>query len=481
MEHNENEKIVNELLEFAKRTRGSGTLSNIFTPNKTSSGIDKSRLHKALQNPADNIEILQSMSASMTNTQGILKEFLIYKSNILTYDHYILPYDMSKMDNKEKLEKSEYQCALELDRYNLKFNLSWLMENLIKNGALYIYKTHTKQSLVIQEIPMAYCKIIGSINNVMKYAINLKKITDKNVMQFPEDIRVLWDKYVKGALKNDPNMLDGSYYLLKENSACFNLDYMSIVGVPYYAHIFPELMNLDEVKQAETEAAKLNLFKLIVQKVPLDENGDLTIEEQVATLFHQAMRNEVPDSVGVVTTPLPVTSISLSDNVTAQSDKNESIRNDVYNSAGINEELFNGKKSSNEAIALGSVLDTLLPLKLLKQFELWINEDFKNNPKTKNWKLTFVDATKYNQDSKVKFAKEMITTYYSKKQYFAYCGLTPLEVLNTLKYEEVSEISERMLPLVTSHTLSGESSENVGRPSNADSTDTILTTGSGEN
>lgn len=479
MENNGNE-IIKELLAFARKTsRSKGDLSNIFAPVSNSSGVDKSKVFKALQDPNKNAEVLQKASATMLNTQGILKEFLMYKANILTYDHYILPTDMSKFANKDALTKSEFQAALELERYNIKFNLSWMMESLIQNGILFIYKTHTKQSLVIHEIPITFCKVIGSINGVMKYAINLTAINDRNILSFPEDIRLIHERYVSGKLKNDINMIDDKHYLLRDNAACFNLKYMNDSGVPYYSHTFPELLNLEDIKEAETEAAIINTFKLIVQKIPLDEDGEMKIEEEIGTLFHQAMKRVVPDNIGVITTPLPVESINLNDTGNTQSNRHENIRNNVYDSAGINDELFNGKKSSNEAIALGSVLDTLLPIKLLKQFEMWINEDLKANSKTKNWKVNFIDSTKYNQESKLKFAKEMITTYYPKKQYFALTGMTPLDVLNTLQYEEMSEISDRMTPLQTSHTMS--TTENAGRPSNADSLDTNLSTGQSDN
>lgn len=463
--------------KFAQRMSNNlGDINKMITGTHGYRLLDRSQLLKALQDPHKNSETLQKYSFIMNYNSGILKELLIYKSNILTYDHYILPLDMSKYKSQDKLEKAELDAALQLEKYNIKFNFPWMTKNLISNGELYIYKIENKDCNVIQEMPRGFCKAVGSKNAIMKYAINLGKISDKTKDQFPIEIQMLHDDFKNGRLKGDENLIDNNFYYLDKNAYCFNLEYMAEKGSPYYAHLFNDLMILEEMKDIESETAKIDNFKLIIQKALTDEDGALLMDEEDVALFHQALKNEVPEGVGVVTTPMPIDNVNLADSKQKKLDYNNKIKDGIYDSSGVNSEIFNGNKSSNEAVALGSIVDTLLPLNILESFKVWLNMDFKENSKTKNWMINFIDSTKYNKDNKIKMAKDTVATYSGKKQYLATLGMTPLEAINTLKYEELSGIGEKMLPLMTAHTMSGD----AGRPSNSD-TDSNLNTGQSDN
>lgn len=436
--------------------------------------INIEQIERAMQNPLNNTEILQYASQIMNYNSGILKEFLIYKSEILTYDHFILPIDINEYKTSKELDKAEYNACIQLEKYKTKFNVGWMIKKIISRGALYIHETEDKEGIAIQEMPQSFCKAVGNKNSVMKYAIDLSKINNENLDYFPMEIQKLYKKYKKGLLKNNENLFDNGFYILSGRAYCFNVEYMLEKGIPYYAHLFLDLLNLEEMKNLDVANAKTENFKLITQKVPTDESGDILIEADDAMQYHEALKGELPDNVGAVTSPLNIDHIALGDSTAKKMDYNNKLKDAIYDGAGMNSEIFNGNKSTNEAIALGSVADTLLPLHILKMIEIWMNEDFKTNPKTKNWKISFLDTTHYNKSKKIGDATSAISTYFGKKQYLATLGMTPLEVYNTLKYEELSRIGEKMLPLMTSHTMN---SSDIGRPSNEDNSDSATTTG----
>lgn len=433
-----------------------------------------SKISIAMQDPIKYSEILQASSYVMNYNSGILKEFLIYKSEILTYDHFILPIDINKYKTAEELDKAEYKACTQLEKYKIKFNVGWMTKKIMSQGSLYICETEDNESISIQEIPPSFCKAIGNKNSVMKYGIDLSKINDKNKDYFPAEIQALYEKFKKGLLKNDNNFFDNSFYILQNRAYCFNVDYMLEKGIPYYSHLFLDLINLEEMKNLDVANAKTENFKIIAQKVPTDDSGDLLIEADDAILYHEALKRELPENVGAVTSPLDINNITLGDNTAKKIDYNNKLKEAIYDGAGISTEIFNGNKSTNEAIALGAVADTLLPLHILKMIEIWLNEDFKTSSKTKNWKISFLDTSHYNKSKKIGEATSAISTYFGKKQYFATLGMTPLETYNTLKYEELSKIGEKMLPLMTSHTMS---SSDIGRPINEDNLDSVTNTG----
>ena len=109
----------------------------------------------------------------------------------------------------------------------------------------------------------------------------------------------------------------------------------------------------------------------------------------------------------------------------------------IFDNAAINDDIFSGTKSNNQAIIYGANVDSLLAFNLLQKFKMWLNFDFKKNNSLKNFEVVFVDSTIMDKDSKIKMAVNNITTWNSRMQLFAYMGYEPWEAYNILKMEEI--------------------------------------------
>ncbi len=90
-------------------------------------------------------------------------------------------------------------------------------------------------------------------------------------------------------------------------------------------------------------------------------------------IYHQSVKNAVPSGIGVVTSPMEIKGVPLTDSRVKNLDYATKVKKSIYDATGFNDDLFNGSKSSNEAIAMGAVVDTLLPLKIQSMFASWIN------------------------------------------------------------------------------------------------------------
>ena len=79
----------------------------------------------------------------------------------------------------------------------------WLKikERTLETGELYIYKIEDSNGIILQEIPNTFCKITSVENDVSKYAINLKKFNDRNILSFPKEIQNLYKRYKNGTIK----------------------------------------------------------------------------------------------------------------------------------------------------------------------------------------------------------------------------------------------------------------------------------------
>jgi hypothetical protein len=475
-----------ELHDYATKVFNS-SVNQIEQMNQT---FQKRRLYHTrdietmLKNPYQYKKELQEVSEYLSVTEGLLKEILMYKSNPLTLDHFILPLDMTKYSSKDKLEKAELVTAKFLEKYNLKYNLAWMLHRLLILGELFVYKIQGGSGIIFQELPSRLCKIVSCKNNVFKFAINLSAINDSNRDCFPDEIQNLAKKYHNGELKNDKNLMRDGYYRLMKNAYAFALD-TSGNSLPYYVSLFKDLCILQDMKEAQRLSGILDNFKILIQKIPTDDDGNLLIERETAYMFNEALKSIVPEGVGVFTSPLEVEDVSVS-NTGSNRTLNyvEQVRDTLYSSAGVNDEVFNGDKSSNDAILLSAMADTMLAKKVIRMFEIWINQELLDNRQTNNWKVKILTTTEKDRETELQALTTRLTTYASKKMYLAMQGFSPLDAINVVKYENMLDIGEEMKPMLTSHTLSGdevEEGDKGGRPSNEENPDTTKKTSDSEN
>ena len=171
-----------------------------------------------------------------------------------TFDCMLYPMDVDskKATSGEKLMKSYQETAQYLERLNPKYNLGWMIDRLLQDGELYLYKIEDSNGILLQEIPNNYCKVTSRINDtILLYGIDLSKLTDNNILAFPNEIQLIYKKYKNGSLKKD-KLIDGKYYELTKNVIAFNLDRNSSKGVPYYCTIFDDLMELEDMKDLKS-------------------------------------------------------------------------------------------------------------------------------------------------------------------------------------------------------------------------------------
>lgn len=480
----DNEKVELDMdienLEFARNMANSDL--NVPYLNRISidlfgvSGIKKEQVKNLMSDPIKNASELQKVYNIIKSTSGTLKEIVLYKTNVLTYDHFIVPLDMSKYNSKDKLEKAEFNAASQLEKYQLKYNLPWIVQRVVEQGVIYLYKVETSTEIYFIEIPASMCTMTSFKDGVWRFGVNVKKLTDKNIVCYPTEMQDIYIKNKSGGLRDE--LIDNTYYELSENAFAFTLERFSDKGIPYYSHLLYDLLSLDELKGMETESAKLDNYKLIHQTPLTDKDtGKMQHTNDVNTMYHNALKKQVPNGVGVVTSPLPINSITLGNSKESKMNYYNKLEESIYSSSGINSELMNGSKSSNEAIALGAIIDTLLAFKVLNEIKHWLNIDLKRNAKTKNWKVTFVESTKHNRQQMINDAKSTITTWFGKRMYMALQGYTPLDSINIIKYEDMLGLSDVLKPLMTSHTASSSDS---GRPSNSETEGSLTQTGEAE-
>ena len=203
------------------------------------------------------------------------------------------------------------------------------------------------------------------------------------------------------------------------------------------------------------------LLKILVQKFPIDKNGDLVFDIDEMADLHSNAVNMLADAIGVdiLTTVAEVDSIDLADkNTTATQDDLQKSERTVFNDLGISQNLFN--TDGNLSLEKSILNDESLMRNLLLQLQTFF--DFQtqmksSNKKKYNFRLYMLETTQYNYKEMAKIYKEQTNIGYSKMLPQIALGHSQSSILNSIYFEnDVLNLASIMVPPISTNTINGE-------------------------
>lgn len=474
-----------EHLRFAQSSVSSKTVGEI---SASRSGIDFSRLQQALQDPYNNIPFLQQISKILYGTNGVYFRIVEAFANTPMYDLFlsptIIPSFTGKSNTTDKMNKEYEQIAQLVEKTNYKYNLKWFGRQLLLYGELFLYKVEDNAGSFYKMMPNDICRISGIMeNNIYKYSINLSKLSDEELLlTMPIPIQKLYEKYDKGVLDNDEKLVDDFYYLEESEAVAFlfNDGEARSKGLPPFSYLFDKIYRLDEIEDGELESSEADNLKLIVQRVPTNDEGELLMDLDIIGQYHQATKKNLPKGVAVTTTPLPVEALTLQRQSNATLTATQKAYESVYTSAGINSELFNGARSSNESVLNSIKTDEMVVDRLNLIFCNFINYEIKNKKRNAMWKAEMLRNTYYNKKDIQSSCRDDVMVGIGKLRFLASLGYTPLTALASLYYESETQMETLFRPLSSGYNGGGVSDEG-GRPSNSENDDVENNVGQADN
>ena len=142
--------------------------------------------------------------------------------------------------------------------------------------------------------------------------------------------------FKQGKLPNDGLGDSYGWYLLDPKYAVkFNFNGSDI---PLFINAIPTIIDLDAAQDLDRRKQMQKLLKILIQKLPMDKNGDLIFDIDEARDIHNNAVAMLKRAVGVdiLTTFADVESIDLSDkNTTTTTDDLAKVERTVFNSLGV--------------------------------------------------------------------------------------------------------------------------------------------------
>ena len=436
-------------------------------------GISKRMILQALA--VNDLKELRRISNLFYNLSGMYQRVCDYFAYLYRYDWYVVPEVYDDGVKEEKILKDFSKILNYLDNSYLKKMCGDIALEVIKNGCYYGYIVDSPDGLVLQQLPVDFCRsryYVGTnpaIEFNMRFFDTIPNVAYrmKVLKLFPEEFAKGYMLYKQGKLVDteDTNrpfgtcMTNSGWYLLDPNNTVkFNFKNSD---VPIFVNSIPAMLDLDAAQDLDRRKQMQKLLKIIVQKLPMDKNGDLIFDVDEARDIHNNAVEMLKRAIGVdvLTTFTDVDSIDLSDkNTTASQDDLEKVERTVYNNLGISKNIFN--TDGNLSLEKSILNDESTVRNLLLQFNMFMDRVIKKkntNIKKYNFKIYFLETTQYNYQALSKLYKEQTQLGYSKMLPQIALGHSQSFILNTAHFEnEVLHLSEIMIPPLMSSTLSSE-------------------------
>ena len=445
---------------------------------------DRTQVMRAIVN--DDLETMREISLFFYRTSGIYNRLCRYMAYLYRYDWFITPYynnitglmqsalnfgkeDSTKQQkSKTKLFNNTITTLRYFDRCRFKKIFGQIALKVVKFGCYYGYWIPQKDRMVIQELPIRYCRSNYKVNDRPAIEFNMRFFDDmyrnedqrKRVLNlFPKDFQIGYKAYENGRLTGDNRQDDGWYLLDPDYAVKFNINDEDF---PPFIAVIPAIIDLDAAQDLDRKKMAQRLLKIIIQKMPFDKNGDLVFDVDEAQQLHNNAVRMLGRAIGidVLTTFADVEVADMSDrsNLNA-ADELVKVERGVYNEAGVSQLQFNS--TGNTALQNSILNDEASMYNLLTQFEGFLNmlldKNFNTKPKQVYYEAQILTTTVYNYKELAKLYKEQAQMGYNKMLPQVALGQSQSSILANAYFEnDILNLVKVFIPPLTSNVMNAQ-------------------------
>ena len=396
---------------------------------------------------------------------GFYQRILLHYATLLKYTGLIIPNPSFGKSLSESYIVKKYDSATNfVDKAQLSQLFTHMATIALRDGCYYgILLAINNDSVSIIDLPVSYCRTRFKDMNgnpLIEFDVTyFDTILDKEhrraaLKVYPKKVSDWYRKYVskRGRVKR-------WVFIPSEMGICLPF----LDGAPAFLSIIPATMEYDQARDINKERDLEEIRKILVQKVPHLQDGNLLFEPEEAEVMHrgavQMMRGN--PNISVLTTYTDVDAIvSKTSNDNATNSIEKSLLN-VYSEAGVSPQLFSTE--SNLSLETSINNDMALMMTFARQLDRLItyilNTKFGNS--NVSFKYTILPITFYNEFKYAEEALKMANSGYSFILPALAMGLSQKELGNIKTLEnDVLKLKEVLLPLSTSYTESA----GPGRP-----------------
>ena len=457
----EKEETKRKILDFSE-ILGPGAFAAMNTELTSRFTVNKDQIKNAIE--GKDIVRLRQYSQYFYHASGEYRRLVDYFGGILTNDNVIIPL-VEEENIEEKSFKRRYRQVLDYaEKSHIKDTCNQIGKIIVRDGAFFGYERDLDGQISLQPLPAQYCRSRFQVSGVYATEFDFAyfdKFTGDDKIEilsaFAPEFTTMYAKYLEDRVNEKWQMLDPLYaraHLLES-------------PIPMLSPVFLDLIELEEYKRIDKTKSQLDIYKILVQKIPLNNDNELTFELPEIKQFHSNLRKMVKNSaVDVVTTPCDVESVSLQDKNQTVKDDIAKATNIIYSTAGTPMMIFNpGHTTGSIGLRESIRVDENIMLPLLQQYERWYLNKMESISGKYKFKIIFPPITQFNRKEMMElYDKGATQGFPTKLLTMAALGLSQNDFDFLLNYENnILKLHEKMIPTSSAYQTPG-GQENGGRP-----------------
>lgn len=437
------------------------------TPKATKYNNDQVR--KFVNEPSKHQKELRAVVDNLCNTYPQFRGICEYLPDIALINYVLTP-------NTDKITEKDYlKVASYVQKLNVKNEFKKCLNYNFKYDVFYGCEIENDDSYFIKVLPYDYCRILGRNNGVYMMEFDFSYFTSREKLvlgdelgrvAYPEEFRQCYLKY-----KKDKNELNRWQHIECGIVTKYNetiLDY----AIPPFIGLFKNLTDIEDMQDLAKSKAVNDVWKLLSMEIPINSSSgtedDFLLSMDTIEYFNTVMQQNLPDGIGIITSPMKATPISLNNSATANTSNIQDTVQLLFDGAGFSKMLFSDAKNST-ALSYSVKVDESRLYGLYRQYEDIVNKKIRDKFKGK-FKFKILNMSKISEKDTIDtFIKTAQISVPNKTVLTSALGLEPYEVYGLGKLEnEVLELSSNWQCLNTSFTASGDSISDSGAPTKSD-------------
>lgn len=484
MDREDKEKMISRFQKLARAiNKYDPSLDRAFDIERLRGYNPKSLSYEKLMELSPEDPLWITLSRMYFNEPQYQRIIMYYATLFFNY-YYVTPVDLPEKPNKKKLDKEYNETLTFLDEeINVEnFTVNTLKDILVEGSVFYYYdfiNMGGKVYFQMSKLPRDYCTIIGTAKNgqmpifqldisfvdqviASLVSLNIDITKDDVLKQYPKGIRSAYNRY-----KND-----GDRWIIV--TPVHGIAFTSYNGLPPFAGIIKQIVRMVKFEEVRDNYIEDSLQKILFQKVDVDDNGDPEIDLALAAEFHENLKKITRgmDRVNALTSLADVEVLDLSD-TSRENDLDfiDKFEDKMYNEAGVPKAVFNGNTAG--LLDFAAMKDESFIWNIMDSISTWLSficnaEIGARKKRTYNFVVSFLPISYRNRE-------KMMDTYLKNAQY-GYSKIIPQIAVGvkqrhfeSLLYLEndLLKLDKRLVPLMSSHTLSGKAGTTTKQTENA--------------
>jgi len=426
---------------------------------------------KWLEYPANYEQELSRLSQYLEGVVMQYERTIYHFASLLDFNYYIYPITQvpnPKEDKNafKKYRKSKNEALDWLRKFRPKEQFFNATLGVIREGGKYYYIRESNDFIDLQELPADHCTIDGRTSPGYTFSFNMAfflrapQALNSYAPEFQE-----WFKDFYQEWQQNKNIV---YYkkMPPEKSLVVLFDDTRAARLSPLRALYKDIMDVVEYKQLLKTKALLDTYKIIHMQIPRDKDGKLLLDYKMAAQWVAQLQASLPYGAIALCSPMESQELKVSDN--QYINILGSLLNDQYwKSAGVSPLAFgsdNGK--SIASVKASNISDTNFIDHLYQIYTKFINYQLS----LKTGKFLFgvkIFGDSFSRDEIVNRYRNSAALGLSKKEYYASLNKEPFEYEQQM--DDITLFNwdtQAIVPLSTSYTMSGDSNDLGGRPTN---------------